>query len=151
MTSSICIDYSENIEAEDVSTNLSDKDVAVETVDRPADSSDKKRKLEPEQQFDDKVAAQSVSEVATITTSADNTDTNNSSTTPTSSQTEFMSKNKTEKSRPATDIYGRIPAKEPKYPISCPACSRIISVSRFAAHLEKCMGISRRSLSPTKR
>lgn len=48
--------------------------------------------------------------------------------------------------KPKTDIYGRIPLKEPKYPISCPTCSRNISVSRFAAHLEKCLGISGRSL-----
>jgi hypothetical protein len=51
----------------------------------------------------------------------------------------------TEWSRPSkTDIYGRVPTKEPKYPISCPTCGRIISVSRFAAHLEKCLGISGR-------
>jgi hypothetical protein len=56
-----------------------------------------------------------------------------------------------QKPKPKTDIYGRIPTKEPKYPISCPTCGRIISVSRFAAHLEKCLGISGRSVSPTKR
>ena len=49
------------------------------------------------------------------------------------------------------DIYGRVPPKEPKYPISCPTCNRSISVSRFAAHLEKCMGISGRNLGgPSK-
>ena len=44
-----------------------------------------------------------------------------------------------------TDIYGRTPPKEPQYPISCPTCGRIVFVRRFAAHLEKCLGISRRS------
>ncbi|KAL3776471.1 hypothetical protein ACHAWO_007551 [Cyclotella atomus] len=56
-----------------------------------------------------------------------------------------------QKPKSKTDIYGRIPSKEPKYPISCPTCGRIISVSRFAGHLEKCLGISGRSASPTKR
>ncbi|KAL3808624.1 hypothetical protein ACHAXA_009005 [Cyclostephanos tholiformis] len=50
-----------------------------------------------------------------------------------------------------TDIYGRIPGKEPKYAISCPNCGRQLSSSRLAVHLEKCMGLSstRRGSSST--
>jgi hypothetical protein len=51
------------------------------------------------------------------------------------------------KPQPKTDIYGRVTTKEPKYPISCPTCGRNITVSRFAAHLEKCLGISGRGSS----
>jgi hypothetical protein len=41
-----------------------------------------------------------------------------------------------------TDIYGRIPGREPKYAIACPNCDRHLSSSRLAVHLEKCMGLS---------
>lgn len=40
-----------------------------------------------------------------------------------------------------TDIWGRIPPKEPKTTARCPVCSRHVSTSRFAPHLDKCMGI----------
>ena len=43
-----------------------------------------------------------------------------------------------------TDIYGRTPGKEPRYTIPCPnypACTRNISCSRLAVHLEKCLGL----------
>lgn len=40
-----------------------------------------------------------------------------------------------------TDIYGRVPPKEPKTTAKCPVCSRYVSTSRFAPHLDKCMGI----------
>lgn len=41
-----------------------------------------------------------------------------------------------------TDIYGRIPGKEPKYPVPCPNnCGRSVSSSRMALHLEKCIGL----------
>jgi hypothetical protein len=39
------------------------------------------------------------------------------------------------------DIYGRIPAKEPKYLVNCSVCSRMVNTLRFAPHLDKCMGI----------
>ena len=45
------------------------------------------------------------------------------------------------------DIWGRIPPKEPKLPVLCTLCGRHISTSRFASHLEKCMGISTRPLA----
>jgi len=45
------------------------------------------------------------------------------------------------------DIWGRIPPKEPKQPVLCTLCGRHISTSRFASHLEKCMGISTRPLA----
>lgn len=40
-----------------------------------------------------------------------------------------------------TDIWGRIPAKEPKEMAFCSICRRHVSVVRFAPHLDKCMGI----------
>jgi hypothetical protein len=41
-----------------------------------------------------------------------------------------------------TDIYGRIPGKEPKHTIPCPNdCGRQLSSSRLALHLEKCLGL----------
>lgn len=42
------------------------------------------------------------------------------------------------------DIWGRFPAKEPAKPIPCPVCTRSVNASRFAQHLDKCMGISSR-------
>jgi hypothetical protein len=40
-----------------------------------------------------------------------------------------------------TDIWGRIPSKEPREMAFCKICSRHVSVARFAPHLDKCMGI----------
>ena len=40
-----------------------------------------------------------------------------------------------------TDIWGRIPLKEPKELAFCSICRRQVSVIRFAPHLDKCMGI----------
>lgn len=42
------------------------------------------------------------------------------------------------------DVWGRIPPKEPKNPVECKLCGRTIATSRFASHLEKCMGLSTR-------
>merc|ERR1711862_959673 len=39
------------------------------------------------------------------------------------------------------DIWGRVPPKEPKSNSYCPVCNRSVSVSSFARHLDKCMGI----------
>jgi len=47
---------------------------------------------------------------------------------------------------PGVDIWGRIPPKEPKIPVQCTLCGRHMSTSRFASHLEKCMGLSTRPL-----
>jgi len=44
------------------------------------------------------------------------------------------------------DIWGRIPSKEASQPVDCTLCGRQIGSSRFASHLEKCMGISTRPL-----
>jgi hypothetical protein len=56
---------------------------------------------------------------------------------------------------PFTDIYGRIPGKEPKFTIPCPNdnCSRHLASSRLALHLEKCLGLvssSRRGSNASK-
>lgn len=51
-----------------------------------------------------------------------------------------------EQQPPEVDIWGRIPPKEPKQPVQCTLCGRHISTTRFASHLEKCMGISTRPL-----
>jgi hypothetical protein len=40
-----------------------------------------------------------------------------------------------------TDIWGRIPPKEPRRTATCTLCGRHLSALRFAQHLEKCMGI----------
>ena len=40
------------------------------------------------------------------------------------------------------DIWGKFPPKEPKKTVKCPVCSRFVSTSRFASHLDKCMGLS---------
>jgi len=54
---------------------------------------------------------------------------------------------KTSSARYYTDIYGRVPGGEPKYPIPCPNCKRELAVSRFCQHLEKCMGLGGRGVS----
>lgn len=60
---------------------------------------------------------------------------------------EDASETKTSSARYYTDIYGRVPGKEPKYPIPCPNCKRELAVSRFCQHLEKCMGLGGRGVS----
>ncbi|KAL3943757.1 MAG: hypothetical protein SGBAC_002180 [Bacillariaceae sp.] len=40
------------------------------------------------------------------------------------------------------DIWGNFPPKEPKKTVKCTLCSRFVSTSRFASHLDKCMGLS---------
>lgn len=42
------------------------------------------------------------------------------------------------------DLWGRFPPKEPKLPVECTLCGRLVSTMRFASHLEKCMGLSTR-------
>lgn len=39
------------------------------------------------------------------------------------------------------DIWGAIPNKEPKHLVECQVCARQVAVSRFAPHLDKCMGL----------
>jgi hypothetical protein len=39
------------------------------------------------------------------------------------------------------DIWGAIPPKEPKYMVECQICNRQVAASRFAPHLDKCMGL----------
>jgi hypothetical protein len=43
-----------------------------------------------------------------------------------------------------SDIWGRTPPKEPKQACECNICGRFVSTSRFAPHLDKCMGLSTR-------
>ena len=46
------------------------------------------------------------------------------------------------------DIWGNHPPKEPKnFYCVCSSCNRQISTSRFASHLDKCMGLSTRPLT----
>ena len=40
------------------------------------------------------------------------------------------------------DIWGKIALKEPKENCQCQICGRFVSTSRFAPHLDKCMGLS---------
>jgi hypothetical protein len=51
-----------------------------------------------------------------------------------------------ERQPPGVDIWNRIPPKEPKHPVECTLCGRHVSTTRFASHLEKCMGLSTRPL-----
>jgi Sgf11 (transcriptional regulation protein) len=39
------------------------------------------------------------------------------------------------------DIWGRIPSKEPRFLVTCSICGRAVAASRFAPHLDKCMGL----------
>ncbi len=39
------------------------------------------------------------------------------------------------------DIWGKCPPKEPKQLVTCSICGRQVSTSRFAPHLDKCMGV----------
>ena len=43
-----------------------------------------------------------------------------------------------------SDIWGRLPPKEPKQTCRCQICGRHVSTLRFAPHLDKCMGLSTR-------
>lgn len=40
------------------------------------------------------------------------------------------------------DVFGQVPTKK-QYDCPCPNCSRSLAASRFAPHLEKCMGMGR--------
>lgn len=40
------------------------------------------------------------------------------------------------------DIWGRVPPKEPKQNVECRICGRMVSASKFAPHLDRCMGLS---------
>lgn len=42
------------------------------------------------------------------------------------------------------DVFGQLPAKK-QYECICPNCDRNLAASRFAPHLEKCMGMGRNS------
>ncbi len=55
-----------------------------------------------------------------------------------------------EQQPPGVDIWGRIPLKEPKHPVECALCGRHLSTTRFASHLEKCMGLSTRPGIPNR-
>ena len=43
------------------------------------------------------------------------------------------------------DIFGQVPIKVKQVECVCPNCSRNLAASRFAPHLEKCMGMGRTS------
>ncbi len=43
------------------------------------------------------------------------------------------------------DIFGQVPIKAKQVECVCPNCSRNLAASRFAPHLEKCMGMGRTS------
>lgn len=40
-----------------------------------------------------------------------------------------------------SDVWGRIPPKEPKYMVRCGICNRLVNAMRFAPHLDKCMAL----------
>lgn len=46
--------------------------------------------------------------------------------------------------RPGVDVLGQVPSKK-NYECVCPNCQRHLAASRFAPHLEKCMGMGRNS------
>jgi len=46
--------------------------------------------------------------------------------------------------RPGVDVLGQVPSKK-NYECVCPNCQRNLAASRFAPHLEKCMGMGRNS------
>ncbi|KAL5010269.1 hypothetical protein ScPMuIL_012574 [Solemya velum] len=46
--------------------------------------------------------------------------------------------------KPGIDVFGQIPTKK-QFECVCPNCQRHLAASRFAPHLEKCMGMGRNS------
>lgn len=46
---------------------------------------------------------------------------------------------------PGTDIFGNPLTKKYNFECECPKCHRTLAASRFAPHLEKCMGMGRNS------
>uniref|UniRef100_A0A0B7AB00 SAGA-associated factor 11 homolog n=2 Tax=Arion vulgaris TaxID=1028688 RepID=A0A0B7AB00_9EUPU len=52
--------------------------------------------------------------------------------------------------RPGVDVLGQIPSKK-NYECVCPNCQRHLAASRFAPHLEKCMGMGRNSYRIARR
>lgn len=46
--------------------------------------------------------------------------------------------------KPGLDVLGQAPTKK-NYECVCPSCQRHLAASRFAPHLEKCMGMGRNS------
>ncbi|XP_041371972.1 ataxin-7-like protein 3 isoform X4 [Gigantopelta aegis] len=46
--------------------------------------------------------------------------------------------------RPGVDVFGQVPTKK-QFECVCPHCQRHLAASRFAPHLEKCMGMGRNS------
>ncbi|XP_065838638.1 ataxin-7-like protein 3 [Oscarella lobularis] len=52
--------------------------------------------------------------------------------------------------QPGYDVFGRPPPKK-AVECKCPSCDRLLVVSRFAPHLEKCMGMGRNSTRSASR
>ena len=46
--------------------------------------------------------------------------------------------------KPGVDVFGQVPTKK-QFECVCPNCERNLAASRFAPHLEKCMGMGRNS------
>ncbi|ODM94228.1 SAGA-associated factor 11 [Orchesella cincta] len=46
---------------------------------------------------------------------------------------------------PGADIFGNVLSKKYNFECECPKCHRTLAASRFAPHLEKCMGMGRNS------
>ena len=61
---------------------------------------------------------------------------------PTTAATTTSSPTSTKPSTSHLDIWGNMPPKEPKQTCLCQLCGRHVSASRFAQHLDKCMGLS---------
>lgn len=51
-------------------------------------------------------------------------------------------KEATTSTRSGTDIFGRVPTKEPNYTIPCHVCSRQVGILKYAPHLDKCMNVT---------
>ncbi|XP_055859776.1 ataxin-7-like protein 3 isoform X2 [Biomphalaria glabrata] len=60
------------------------------------------------------------------------------------SDTEYAPLNAALVDRPGVDVLGQVPSKK-NYECICPNCQRHLAASRFAPHLEKCMGMGRNS------
>ncbi|CAB3362471.1 Hypothetical predicted protein [Cloeon dipterum] len=46
---------------------------------------------------------------------------------------------------PNMDVFGQVAIKNKQHECICPSCNRTLAASRFAPHLEKCMGMGRNS------
>mmetsp|Transcript_15142 Transcript_15142/g.23071 ORF Transcript_15142/g.23071 Transcript_15142/m.23071 type:complete len:197 (+) Transcript_15142:91-681(+) len=72
--------------------------------------------------------------------SSNNNNTNNNNNSSTATETQITPV-LTRHQKNETDIWGRIPPKEPKTLAHCRICDRDVCAIRFASHLDKCMNL----------